>query len=118
MPKLTEAELHEAIVQGRFGAITVDTNIFDKFGCNLDMRALRALGPVAAQHEIKLIFSDIIAGEVQTHIRRVAAEQADKLRTALNQYRKAWRRIEAVTERRPGHPRGGRMGGLPGRGGR
>ncbi|KDP93507.1 hypothetical protein ER13_00915 [Brevundimonas sp. EAKA] len=98
MPKLTEAELHEAIVQGRFGAITVDTNIFDKFGCNLDMRALRALGPVAAQHEIKLIFSDIIAGEVQTHIRRVAAEQADKLRTALNQYRKAWRRIEAVTD--------------------
>lgn len=95
---MTEAELHDAVVQGRFCAITVDTNIFDKFGCNLDMRALRALGPVAAQHHVKLVFSDIVAGEVQAHIRMDASEQAEKLRTALNQYRKAWRRTELVTD--------------------
>jgi len=101
LPAMTEAELGEAIVQRRFGAVTIDTNIFDKFGCNLDMRALRALGPLAAQHDVKLVFSDIIAGEVQTHIKRAALDQAEKLRTALNHYRKAWRRPEAVAALAP-----------------
>lgn len=96
MPAMTETELAEAIVQRHFGAVTVDTNIFDKFGCNLDMRALLALGPLASQHGVKLIFSDIVAGEVQSHISRSAAEQAEKLRSAINQYRKAWRRPEGL----------------------
>lgn len=97
MPKLTEQDLQDCIVQRRFGAITLDTNIFDKFGCNLDMQALRAPGPVATQHGVKLIFSDIVAGEVQAHIYRAAADQADKLRASINQYRRAWRRTEDVT---------------------
>jgi hypothetical protein len=98
---MTEIELGEAIVQRRFGAVTIDTNIFDKFGCNLDMRALRALGPLTTQHNVRLIFSDIVAGEVQTHIKRTATDQAEKLRTALNQYRKAWRRDEDVATLAP-----------------
>ena len=98
---MTESELGEAIVQRRFGAVTVDTNVFDKFGCNLDMRALLALGPLASQHDVRLVFSDIIAGEVKTHIRRAATDQAEKLRTALNHYRKAWRRTEAVGDLAP-----------------
>jgi len=48
------------------------------------MRAFRALGPLAVQHQVKLTFSDIVAGEVQGHIRRDAAEQTEKLRTALS----------------------------------
>jgi hypothetical protein len=98
---MTDDELNEAIVQRRFGAVTVDTNVFDKFGCNLDMRALKALGPLATQHDVRLLFSDIIAGEVRAHIARAAAEQAEKLRTTLNQYRKAWRRAEAVADLAP-----------------
>lgn len=96
MPKLTEQDLQDNIVQRRFGAITLDTNIFDKFGCKLDMQALRAPGPVANRHGVKLIFSDIVAGEVQAHICRAAADQADKLRASINQYRRAWRRSEDV----------------------
>lgn len=98
MPAMTEIELADAIAQRRFGALTLDTSIFDQFGCNLDYRALQALGPVAGQHAIRVVFSDVVAGEVQAHIQRDATEKAEKLSGALNQYRKAWRRPEKLSE--------------------
>lgn len=98
MPAMTQEEIADAIAQRRFGAVTIDTSIFDQFDCSLEARALRALGPVAAQHDVRLVFSDVTAREVQAHISRDAAGQAEKLRAAVNQYRKSWRRAETVDQ--------------------
>ncbi|MBB3971854.1 hypothetical protein [Hansschlegelia beijingensis] len=94
MPAMSDAELADAVAEGCFGAMTLDTSVFDQFECNLDYRALRSLGPVASQHGVALIFTDVTAREVQAHIARAATDQAAKLTAALNQYRKAWRRPE------------------------
>jgi hypothetical protein len=98
---MNDAELADAIAQRRFGALTLDTSVFDQFGCSLDSKALQAVGPVCEQHGIRLVFSEVTAGEVQAHIHKAAADQSEKLRAALNQYRKAWRRAETVAELAP-----------------
>jgi len=43
MPVWTEQQLDAAIAANEIGVITLDTSIFDKFGCNLSYRALRRL---------------------------------------------------------------------------
>ncbi len=98
MPAMTEAELADAIAQRQFGAVTLDTSVFDRFGCNLQTPALRALGPVGAQHDVHLVFSEVTVHEVQAHRRRAAEEHALKLKAALNQYRRAWRRTEPLSQ--------------------
>jgi hypothetical protein len=95
---MNETELADAIAQRRFGALTLDTSVFDQFDCSLDYKALQAVGPVCEQHGVRLVFSEVTAGEVQAHIHKAAADQAERLRAALNQYRKAWRRRESVAE--------------------
>lgn len=43
MPIWTEQQLDAAIAANEIGFITLDTSIFDKFGCNLRYRTLQRL---------------------------------------------------------------------------
>jgi hypothetical protein len=94
MPVWTEQQLGAAIAANEIGVITLDTSIFDKFGCNLTYRALQRLDQFKGS-SIAVVFSDFIAGEVRAHITKEARDKAANLRAALNQYRKAWHRTEA-----------------------
>ncbi|MBZ9647609.1 PIN domain-containing protein [Sphingobium sp. 3R8] len=93
MPVWTEEQLDAAIAAHEIGFITLDTSIFDKFGCNLRYRALQRLDQFKGAG-VSVIFSDMIAGEVRAHIVKEAREKAANLKAALNQYRKAWHRPE------------------------
>ncbi|NYF33816.1 PIN domain-containing protein [Sphingopyxis sp. JAI108] len=93
MPTWTEERLNSAIDEKEIGFITLDTNIFDQYGCNLDYSVFSGLDQFRDTH-VSVVFSDIIAGEVQAHIAKDASEKAAALQIALNQYRKAWRRPE------------------------
>lgn len=94
MPVWTEQQLAAAIAANEIGVNTLDTRIFDKFGCNLSYRALQRLDQFKGSG-FAVFFSDFIAGEVRAHIAKEARDKAANLRAALNQYRKAWHRPEA-----------------------
>jgi hypothetical protein len=58
MPTMTENEIKAKIADGTFFGVSVDTAVFEKYGCNLDFRVLNRLdqfkpGP------IKVLFSEI-----------------------------------------------------------
>lgn len=95
MPRMTGEELACAIASGEVGAVTLDTNVFDKYGCNLASKALHSLDQFRGT-EITVVFSEVVAGEVQRHISRDAAAAAIKLRASLNQHRKAWQQSQSV----------------------
>lgn len=93
MPTWTEERLNSAIEEKEIGFITLDTNIFDQFGCNLDYSVFSGLKQFRDTH-VSVVFSEVIAGEVQAHIANEAGEKTAALQIALNQYRRAWRRPE------------------------
>lgn len=82
-----------AIAANQIGFITLDTSIFDKFGCNLRYRTLQRLDQFKGS-DVSVISSDMIAGEVRAHIAKEAKEKAVNPNIALNQYHKAWHRPE------------------------
>ncbi|MFO6462798.1 PIN domain-containing protein [Jannaschia sp. KMU-145] len=80
MPKLAEDEIKARIADGSLTAITLDTSIFDRYGCNLNFPLLRSLSQFEAG-KIAVVFSDVIVSEVGSHI----TDKADETKTALNQ---------------------------------
>jgi hypothetical protein len=90
MPLLSEDDIKALIAENAIGAISVDTSVFDKYQCDLESQALLGLGQFKGT-AIHLVLSEIIAGEVKSHIAREAAESQAKLKSALGQIRKRWR---------------------------
>ena len=95
MPAITDAELAAAVSAGEIGALTIDTSVFDRYGCNLTFKAFRSLDQFRGT-ESGVVFSEVVAGGVQRHIARDAAAATSKLRAALNQHRKAWRQPQSI----------------------
>lgn len=90
MPKLSDEELKAAVEDGRIGAITIDTSVFDQYGCNLRFQVLQRLDQFRGTG-VTVLFSDVIAGEVKAHIAAQAEEAKEKLNIALGHYKKGWR---------------------------
>jgi predicted nucleic acid-binding protein len=90
MPLLNEDDIKALIAENAIGAISVDTSVFDKYQCNLESQALLGLGQFRGT-ATRLVLSEVIAGEVKSHIEREAAESQVKLKSALAQVRKGWR---------------------------
>ena len=88
MPVFTEEELKTAIAEHRIGGVSLDTSIFDRYGCNLKSKALRGLDQFRGTRT-NVLLSEIVIGEVKSHIVRAAEEAQVKLRAALNDMRKA-----------------------------
>lgn len=89
MPTLTEEQIREKIVNGEINGISVDTSIFDRYGCNLNFPLLRKLDQFQSE-PTRVVFSEIVASEVKSHISRDAKDAAAKLKTALNYQSKKW----------------------------
>lgn len=90
MPTLSEQEIREKVADGGISAITIDTNIFDKYGCNLDFKVFRSLDQFAGK-QIDVLFSEIVMREVKNHIADEAAETVRELKKALASQGKRWK---------------------------
>jgi len=97
MPILSDEELDKAIGADEISAITLDTSIIDKLGRNFSHPMLRNL----RQFErigVDVIFSDVVVREVQSHMKRDAAQSLSEVKKALLQHRKAWQLQETVEQ--------------------
>jgi hypothetical protein len=95
VPILSDEQLDAAIEAEDIGAITLDTSIIDKFGRDFGhpmLRNLRQFDRIG----VDVVFSDIVAREVQSHIERDAAQSVVEMKKALAQHRKAWRLDETA----------------------
>jgi hypothetical protein len=90
MPILNEEETKARIADGSLTAITLDTSIFDRYGCNLDFPLLRSLSQFKAGN-ISVVFSDVVVAEVTSHISDKASETQEALSQAIKKFSKVWK---------------------------
>lgn len=93
MPEKTEDEVKAHIAAGEVFGISVDTAIFDKFGCNLRFPTLRSLGQFKTAKE-HIFISEIVRNEIVTHVARDAEETQRALKRAVRKHCQRWQ-IEA-----------------------
>jgi hypothetical protein len=97
VPILNDKQLDAAIEADEIGAITVDTSIIDKFGRDFSHPMLRNLTQFD-QIGVDVVFSDVVAREVQAHIEREANQSLVEMKKALAQHRKAWHLDETLDQ--------------------
>lgn len=88
MPSKTLKETKALIDKGEILAITMDTSIFDRFGCNLRYKGLTTVEQFKGK-DISFVLSPVTIGEVRTHISAAVAEAAAKAMAGINQFFKA-----------------------------
>ncbi|MER9387798.1 PIN domain-containing protein [Mesorhizobium sp. M0435] len=91
MPTFDEAILVSDIAHGRIGGISLDTTAFDRYQCNLQAPALLGLAQFLGS-KTQFILSDVVAGEIKSHVARDAANAKQELLSALREVRHRWRR--------------------------
>jgi len=101
MPVLTEPELQKAIASREIGAVAIDTSVIDHYQTNLEFKLLRSLEQFK-RTGISVLLSEVVLGEVNSHLVRKNNETKNKLHTALNQFSRNWKldpkRLEAVSK--------------------
>lgn len=85
MPNLDFDEMHQMIVDGAIGAISLDTSIFDQFACNLESPSLEALEQFVGS-SVQVILTDVVLGEVRGHLAKSATEATARLTNALKDF--------------------------------
>lgn len=73
MPTLNEDDIRARIADGSIVGITLDTSIFDRYGCNLKFPLLTSLDQFNGG-AVRVVFSEIIISEVSRHIVDSAGE--------------------------------------------
>ena len=89
MPELDEAEIRKKIGDGSILGITVDTAVFDTYGCNLQYPVLAKLDQFKVVG-VELLLSEIVVNEISSHIADAAREAQRALKTALREHEKLW----------------------------
>jgi hypothetical protein len=64
MPDLSEAEIRAKIADGTIFGLSIDTAVFDKYGCNLDFAVLNRLDQFKGS-STALLFSEIVVNELK-----------------------------------------------------
>lgn len=77
------------VEEGVFGAITLDTSIFDRNNLNFESGLLKHLKQFR-YGSTKLIISDIVYKEVMNHLKKKTTNSVTELENALNQIRIPW----------------------------
>lgn len=89
MPHFEPEQIKDLIAKNQFLAVTVDTSIVDKFGCNLDHKVLQALHQFSTG-TIKVLVSEIVENEVKAHIARSAETTRKAVKKSLLDHAKRW----------------------------
>ena len=63
MPEKTSDEIKSLIANGEILAITMDTSVFDQFGCNLKYKALTSVEQFKGK-DIQFVLTPVTMGEV------------------------------------------------------
>ena len=87
---MNEDEITAKIADGTIFAISVDTAVFDRYGCNLDFAVLKKLDQFATG-PIRVLLSEIVVNEVKSHIARNAEDSQRKLKKAIKDQGKRWK---------------------------
>lgn len=87
--KLTEAEVKERIADGRISCITLDTSIFEGDGNRFEHGLLAKLNQFK-NTPVKFILSDVVLGEVRSHVIRDAKEAKAGTIAALKEVGRSW----------------------------
>lgn len=90
MPPFDEANLRGLIVAGSIGAVSVDTTLFDRYQNNFVSPVLLGLRQFRGT-ATRFVLSEVVVGEVKSHVVRNAADAKTKLASALKEVTKAWR---------------------------
>jgi hypothetical protein len=90
MPKLTDNQIRDKIAEGKISAISVDTAVFDAYGCNLDHAVLARLDQFM-KRGTTLLLSEVVVREITAHIARDAAETQRMLKSALKKHDRRWK---------------------------
>lgn len=97
MPQVATEELSGLILNGKIGAISIDTSIFDRYQCNFGSPALSALEQFRDKH-IGLLISEIVAGEVKAHLERDSFKSQRDLKSAIAAHVRRWRLVEDLAD--------------------
>lgn len=82
MPIIEDAELSKLLAEGQINAISLDTNIFDEKGLQLNGTALHAVSRLAALH-FDYLLSGTVAKEIKRHLERSTTEAFRGARKAI-----------------------------------
>lgn len=97
MPVMNREQCLAAVAAGRFGAISVDTTVFDTKQRNFRNAVLRSLSQFK-NSAVRLIIVDVIASEMRAHLEKEAAEAQRTLKTAFRQQNLRWHRATTPDE--------------------
>jgi hypothetical protein len=101
MPRVDSSELERMVADGKVGAITLDTSIFDRFSCDLDSPSLTAVQQFVGS-PVSYILSDLVLGEVRSHMIRDAELATSAVRSALKGLARFRRPDRVVLNATPG----------------
>ncbi|MEZ2410407.1 PIN domain-containing protein [Bosea sp. RCC_152_1] len=90
MPKFENADVRARIADGSVTAVSIDTAIFDRYGCNLEHAVLARLDQFK-KGGVNLVFSEVVVKEVRAHIAVAAGETKRELTAALKRHDRRWR---------------------------
>ncbi|MBB5276910.1 hypothetical protein HNR26_002988 [Rhizobium rosettiformans] len=82
MPIIEDIELSKLLAEGQINAISVDTNIFDEKGLQLNGTALHAVSRLAALH-FDFLLSGTVAEEIRRHLERSTTDAFRAARKAI-----------------------------------
>jgi PIN domain len=91
-------ELKNLVRAGQFGAITLDTSIFDAQSLRLESGLLKQLEQFQ-DNSTKLILSEVVKEELLSHLTQKAREAQKELEKSLKQVRDYWRVEEPELEK-------------------
>lgn len=89
MPSLNFDAIRDRISNYKIIGITLDTNAFDKVGCNLETEQLKAMVQFKGSLT-PFLLSEAIYGEVRSRLCRIATEAADRAKTGIIQFLETW----------------------------
>ena len=90
MPLFDSKKIKKLITQNMFYGITLDTCIFDKYGCNLEFSVFRALEQFK-KSSVKVLISEIVKNEIIGHITRDAKSTKLLLNRGIKKQIKRWK---------------------------
>lgn len=94
-------ELKNLVRDGEFGAITLDTSVFDSQGLRLESGLLKQLKQFK-DSSTKLIISEIVKEEILSHLNKKAQESKTSIEKSLRQIKENWivkeQKIEKIKE--------------------
>jgi hypothetical protein len=87
--ELTDVEIKERIADGRISGISLDTSIFDGNGNRFERGLLAKLNQFK-NTSVEFVLSDVVLGEVRSHVIRDAQEAKSTTVAALKEVGRSW----------------------------